>query len=305
MQLFVGVVIDNFIVLKEKLGGQGLFLTDAQQDWVKMQEMMLSISPTPEEVRPKAKYCFPEGLRVQCWDLYKKAWFEPAVMFCIIMNTLIMAITYFGEGDTYSLFIEVMNYIFALIFTVECVTKLLALGDVYFDDSWNVFDFTIVAGTNIGILLKFGAGIDVGSVATIVRTFRVGRIFRLINAAPTLKRTFNTLIITMPSLVNIGALLFLLMFIYAILGVQWYAKVRYGENIKDNANFQDFWTAMLLLVRCSTGENWNGLMYDAMLNTDCITDPPWDANVCDFVGSDPTDCVPINGNIHSLLIVYA
>ena len=94
-----------------------------------------------------------------------------------------------------------MNYIFAFIFTVECVTKLLALGDVYFDDSWNVFDFTIVAGTNIGILLKFGAGIDVGSVgsvATIVRTFRVGRIFRLINAAPTLKRTFNTLIITMP-----------------------------------------------------------------------------------------------------------
>ena len=41
-----------------------------------------------------------------------------------------------------------MNYIFAFIFTVECVTKLLALGDVYFDDSWNVFDFTIVAGTN-------------------------------------------------------------------------------------------------------------------------------------------------------------
>ena len=25
-----------------------------------------------------------------------------------------------------------MNYIFAFIFTVECVTKLLALGDVYF-----------------------------------------------------------------------------------------------------------------------------------------------------------------------------
>jgi hypothetical protein len=44
--------------------------------------------------------------------------------------------------------VQVMNYIFAFIFTVECVTKLLALGDVYFDDSWNVFDFTIVAGTN-------------------------------------------------------------------------------------------------------------------------------------------------------------
>jgi hypothetical protein len=300
MQLFVGVVIDNFIVLKEKLGGQGLFLTDAQQDWVKMQEIMLSITPAPVELKPKAKYCFPERLRVQCFDLYKRDWFEPAIMGCIILNTLIMAITYFGEGDTYSLFIEVMNYIFAFIFTVECVVKLLALGDLYFNDSWNVFDFVIVLGTNIGILLKYGAGIDVGSVATIVRTFRVGRIFRLINAAPTLKRTFNTLIITLPSLVNIGALLFLLMFIYAILGVQWYAKVRYGENIKDNANFQDFWTAMLLLVRCSTGENWNGLMYDAMMSDDCVTDPEWSENVCDFVGSDPENCVPINGASHLL-----
>jgi len=94
--------------------------------------------------------------------------------------------------------------------------------------------------------------------------------------------------------VNIGSLLFLLMFIYAILGVQWYAKVKYGENIKDNANFQDFWTVMLLLVRCSTGENWNGLMYDAMVTEDCVDDPQWDPNTCDFVGSY-ADCVPING----------
>ena len=100
--------------------------------------MMLSISPQPAEVQPEAVHCFPERLRVQCWELYKKPWFEPAVMACIIMNTLIMAITYFGEGDVYSLFIEIMNYIFAFIFSVECATKLLALGDRYFDDSWNV-----------------------------------------------------------------------------------------------------------------------------------------------------------------------
>ena len=62
------------------------------------------------------------------------------------------------------------------------------------------------------------------------------------------------------------------MFIYAILGVQWYAKVKYGENIKDNANFQDFWTVMLLLVRCSTGENWNGFMCVSInTSTTCFT----------------------------------
>jgi hypothetical protein len=150
--------------------------------------------------------------------------------------------------------------------------------------------------TLLGISLRYAAGIDVGSIATVMRTFRVGRIFRLVRSAPTLRKLFQTLIVTLPSLANIGLLLALLFFIYAILGVQLYAKVRLQGSLGPNANFQTFTGAVLLLVRSSTGENWNGLMYACALSDNtCESDPKYDATVCGFNDSGAPPCTPING----------
>jgi len=215
-----------------------------------------------------------------------------------VLNSLVMAMKYFGANDDYELSLLILNYIFGGIFTFECIFKLLGLGWQYWKDSWNIFDFTIVIGTLLGITLRYGANIDVGSIATVARAVRVGRIFRLIRSAPTLRKLFQTLIVTLPSLVNIGLLLGLLFFIYAILGVQLYAKVRFQGSLGPNANFQSFWTAVLLLLRAATGENWNGLMYDCTLAPTgaadtCVSDPKYDVNVCGFL--DSSTCAPING----------
>jgi hypothetical protein len=215
-------------------------------------------------------------------------------MGCIIVNSLVMAMKYFGASDAYELALLMINYTFGAIFTLEAIVKLLALGTQYWNDSWNIFDFTIVSGTLLGILLNYAANIDVGSIATVIRTFRVGRIFRLIRSAPTLRKLFSTLVVTLPSLVNIGLLLGLLFFIYAILGVQLYAKVRFGGSLGPNSNFQTITGAILLLLRSSTGENWNGLMYDCTLKDDtCVADLQFDSNMCGF--DDKVGCTPING----------
>ena len=92
-------------------------------------------------------------------------------------------------------------------------------------DNWNVFDFAIVVGTIIGIILLLAANVGLGSVTTLVRTFRVGRILRLIQGAKSLRRLFNTLILTLPGLSNISCLLFLLIFIFTVMGTSLFAKV--------------------------------------------------------------------------------
>ena len=51
---------------------------------------------------------------------------------------VVMGMTYFGQSDAYTLFLEVVNYFFALIFTIEAVIKLSGLGKAYFFDAWNV-----------------------------------------------------------------------------------------------------------------------------------------------------------------------
>ena len=68
-------------------------------------------------------------------------------------------------------------------------------------------------------------GMSYGSIATIIRTFRIGRVLRLVRGLESMAQLFNTLLLTLPSLGNVGALLFLQFFIYAVMGVQLFATV--------------------------------------------------------------------------------
>jgi hypothetical protein len=278
MQLFVGVIIDNFNTMNKELSNQGsALITKEQQDWIAVQKSLLRID------RHKAWTQAPvDNFGIWAFSITEQAKFDSAIMVCIMMNTILMAADHFGQGENFQIFLEFANYLFALIFTIEAILKLAAYKrKAYFAESWNRFDFLIVCGTNIGLVIKWATGMNIGSIATVIRTFRIGRIFRLINGAKGLRQLFNTLILTLPSLSNIGGLLILLMFIYAVLGVQLFAKIALQGDLTAHANFQDFWGAMMVCLRASTGENWNGMMY-AMADSPpgCISNPEYHPNMC-------------------------
>ena len=75
-------------------------------------------------------------------------------MACILLNTVVMAMIWFDEPEALPDVIEILNYVFMAIFTIEAIIKIIALKRHYFKDSWNIFDFTIVAFTLIILLLK-------------------------------------------------------------------------------------------------------------------------------------------------------
>ena len=58
--------------------------------------------------------------------------------------------------------------------------------------------------------------------------------------------------------------MFLLLFIYAVLGVQMFHGVALNPDglLTDDANFRSLPEALLTLFRASTGESWNGVMHD-------------------------------------------
>ena len=73
--------------------------------------------------------------------------------------------------EAYELTLEIINYIFALIFNLEAIIKLIGYDIKYFTSTWwNVFDFVIVIGTDIGIFMKI-FGIGVTSTVTLIRVF--------------------------------------------------------------------------------------------------------------------------------------
>lgn len=61
------------------------------------------------------------------------------------------------------------------------------------------------------------------------------------------------------------SLLLLIFFIYSILGVFLFNEIESGDVIDEYTNFHDFHTALITLVRASTGEEWNVMMYDCYI----------------------------------------
>lgn len=111
-------------------------------------------------------------------------WFENVIMICILLNTVVMALVWFDEPKDLPNVMEIFNYCFSAIFTLEAIIKLIALKKSYFSDSWNIFDFTIVIFTLVMLLLKVaGIAAGVGGGATILRSLRMARILRLIKKA--------------------------------------------------------------------------------------------------------------------------
>lgn len=119
------------------------------------------------------------------------------------------------------------------MFTVEAILKIMGFGPKeYFKNYWNCFDFFLVISTYFGLALGKFTDIPVGSQATVMRAFRIMRIFRLMKKARKLKVVINTFVISIPSIINVGGLLLLMVYLYAVLGNFLFAfmKIEDGSN---------------------------------------------------------------------------
>jgi len=69
--------------------------------------------------------------------------------------------------------------------------------------------------------------------------------------------------------------MFLLLFIYAALGINVFSGVMYQDYIDEKNNFSTISNAIIILFRCSTGEDWNKVMHELSVTSesaDCIDD---------------------------------
>ena len=103
-----------------------------------------------------------------------------------------------------------------------------------------------------------------GPGATLLRAFRLGRLFRLIQNAKGFRALFAALINSMGAMANVGSLLFLLLFIFSVLGMNLFGTLEHGQFIDDRTNFENFGNGMLTLFRVFSGDAWSRIMVGAM-----------------------------------------
>ena len=172
-----------------------------------------------------------------CNDVVMADSFNAFILGCIIVNSICLAVTWVNEPEELVSVMEIINLAFTGIYFLEMIIKLVALRKLYFNDGWNVFDFLIVLFALLGLLSQYVFKINVGALSTVVRAFRILRVLKLIRKAKNLQKILNTFLLAIPELANVGALLFLFLFLFAVLGVFLFSGIRLQENLNSHANF--------------------------------------------------------------------
>ncbi|XP_050352376.1 sodium channel protein 60E-like [Nymphalis io] len=268
LNLFIGVIIDNFNMLKKKYEGGVLemFLTESQKHYYTAMKKLGRKKPQKVIKRPRNQFL------AMFYDLSNSRRFEIAIFVLIFLNMLTMGIEHYDQPHSVFFVLEVSNAFFTTVFGLEAIVKIIGLRYHYFTVPWNVFDFLLVLASILGIVME-DIMIDLPISPTllrVVRVFRIGRILRLIKAAKGIRKLLFALVVSLPALFNIGALLALITFIYAIIGMSVFGHVKEQGALDDIVNFQTFGRSMQLLFRLMTSAGWNDVLESLMIQPpDC------------------------------------
>ncbi|CAL1291645.1 unnamed protein product [Larinioides sclopetarius] len=270
LNLFIGVIIDNFNEQKKKGGSLEMFMTEDQKKYYNAMKKMGDKKPVKAVPRPRFK---PQAI---VFDLTTNTKFDMAIMLFIGLNMIVMAMDHYQIEDGFNDVLDRLNVFFIAIFTTECVLKIFAFRWHYFKEPWNVFDFVVVSLSILGVVLKdlIEKYFVSPTLLRVVRVVKVGRVLRLVKGARGIRTLLFALAMSLPALFNICLLLFLVMFIYAIFGMSFFKTVKHRFGIDENFNFETFGQSIILLFQMSTSAGWDGVLAGIMDDTDCDAPDP-------------------------------
>merc|ERR1719487_1287552 len=146
LNLFVGIVIDKFSHIRNEMNGTSV-LKEPQRRWVALQRQMLKLKPQRLLLPPESAWRQAVVQLVCCRP------FEVTILTCILANVGTMALTFAEPSPAWTVFQDMANYVFLVVFAVEALLKLVAMRRLYFFETWNQFDFAIVCGSLLSIFL--------------------------------------------------------------------------------------------------------------------------------------------------------
>ncbi|NWZ48222.1 SCN2A protein, partial [Haliaeetus albicilla] len=202
LNLFIGVIIDNFNQQKKKIS-QDIFMTEEQKKYYNAMKKLGSKKPQKPIPRPANKF---QGM---VFDFVTKQAFDISIMILICLNMVTMMVETDDQSEDMENILYWINLVFIVLFTGECVLKLISLRHYYFTIGWNIFDFVVVILSIVGMFLaemieKYFVS---PTLFRVIRLARIGRILRLIKGAKGIRTLLFALMMSLPALFNIGLLL--------------------------------------------------------------------------------------------------
>ncbi|GFS86640.1 voltage-dependent calcium channel type D subunit alpha-1 [Nephila pilipes] len=241
------------------------------------------------KAKPVRRYIPKHRIQYKVWWFVTSQYFEYSIFVLIMINTLVLAMKYYGQPKEYTFALDIMNMIFTAVFAFEFLLKLVAFKfKNYFGDAWNVFDFIIVLGSFIDIVYsEVNPGTNIISI-NFFRLFRVMRLVKLLSRGEGIRTLLWTFIKSFQALPYVALLIVMLFFIYAVIGMQMFGRIALDSStaIHRNNHFQTFPQAVLVLFRSATGEGWQEIMLACTNKPTTKCDPRSDESFGDVCGSE-------------------
>uniref|UniRef100_A0A8C4VKV3 Calcium voltage-gated channel subunit alpha1 I n=1 Tax=Gopherus evgoodei TaxID=1825980 RepID=A0A8C4VKV3_9SAUR len=190
-------------------------------------------------------------VRVKLRGIVDSKYFNRGIMIAILVNTISMGIEHHEQPEELTNILEISNVVFTSMFALEMILKLAAFGLFdYLRNPYNIFDSIIVIISIWEIIGQSDGGLSV------LRTFRLLRVLKLVRFMPALRRQLVVLMKTMDNVATFCMLLMLFIFIFSILGMHIFGckfslRTDTGDTIL-------------------TQEDWNVVLYNGMASTS-----PW------------------------------
>uniref|UniRef100_A0A7M4FQ54 Voltage-dependent T-type calcium channel subunit alpha n=1 Tax=Crocodylus porosus TaxID=8502 RepID=A0A7M4FQ54_CROPO len=211
-----------------------------------------------------------QEVRVKLRGIVESKYFNRGIMIAILVNTISMGIEHHEQPEELTNILEISNVVFTSMFALEMILKLAAFGLFdYLRNPYNIFDSIIVIISIWEIIGQSDGGLSV------LRTFRLLRVLKLVRFMPALRRQLVVLMKTMDNVATFCMLLMLFIFIFSILGMHIFGckfslKTDTGDTVPDRKNFDSLLWAIVTVFQILTQEDWNVVLYNGMASTS-----PW------------------------------
>ena len=209
-------------------------------------------------------------------SLLAKKWFEPFILFVILINCVLIGVETYIQLD----WITLVQQAALIVFAFEILIRWIARDSVksFFKDSWNVFDLVLVLVSLIPESL-----FENGSWVLCIRILRVFRVLRLLRAAEEVKLIVAVLMRSFSALTYNGLFFLIFMYLFSLIGLNLFKlpdvstadddtliQLTQYQKMAPNAPeispdpYGDLSESMFTLFRVLTGEDWTDIRYNLL-----------------------------------------
>ena len=190
------------------------------------------------------------SFRIFCMKMIMHNWFDKFILFMILCSTARLVLDTFVSGFIFVLIFDILDAVFNIVFFLECIAKVLAMGFVldegsYLRDNWNKIDIIIVLCSIFDFQNLFTKYFSSGNANSsvqflkVIRLLRTLRPLRFISHNVQLKLIITSLFDSFFSICNALFIVLVVYYMFSIVGISLFYSNMHNCYILNSEGYFD------------------------------------------------------------------